>query len=191
MDGIGDAKNASIAGILEIGPASTAASSQTRCGHSHHGRCIDIGSSALLSTRGANITPKPTRAALYVRASTPNRAARNQAAFEQNPEVQEQPLRQMAEQGGWSVVKVYSDRMSGAAEDRPGLKALMQDGWSTHSSTAPRAAHRLVGHAWYSAGPAWWRCFHLPQEDVPGDRSDCGNRRRRVGTRRSIRLISG
>jgi DNA invertase Pin-like site-specific DNA recombinase len=47
--------------------------------------------------------------------------------FEQNPEVQEIPLRQMAEQRGWSVVCVYSDRMSGASESRPGLTALMQD----------------------------------------------------------------
>ena len=48
-------------------------------------------------------TSKPKRAALYVRVSTSNRAARNQALFEQNPEVQEQPLRQMAEQraGPW------------------------------------------------------------------------------------------
>jgi DNA invertase Pin-like site-specific DNA recombinase len=47
--------------------------------------------------------------------------------FEQNPEVQELPLRQMAEQRGWPVTKVYSDRMSGASESRPGLTALMQD----------------------------------------------------------------
>jgi DNA invertase Pin-like site-specific DNA recombinase len=72
-------------------------------------------------------TPKSKRAALYVRVSTNNRAARNQAVFEQNPEVQEQPLRQMAEQRGCSVVRVYSDRMSGAKEDRPGLNALLQD----------------------------------------------------------------
>jgi DNA invertase Pin-like site-specific DNA recombinase len=72
-------------------------------------------------------TPKPKRAALYVRVSTNNRATRNQAVFEQNPEVQEQPLRQMAEQRGWSVVNVYSDRMSGAKDSRPGLNALMQD----------------------------------------------------------------
>jgi DNA invertase Pin-like site-specific DNA recombinase len=72
-------------------------------------------------------TPKGKRAGLYIRVSTANRAARNQAVFEQNPEVQEQPLRQMAEQRGWSVVKVYSDRMSGAKEDRPGLKSLMVD----------------------------------------------------------------
>jgi DNA invertase Pin-like site-specific DNA recombinase len=74
-----------------------------------------------------NDTPKPKRAALYLRVSTNNRATRNQAVYEQNPEVQEQPLRQMAEQRGWSVVRVYSDRMSGAKEDRPGLKSLMAD----------------------------------------------------------------
>jgi len=42
------------------------------------------------------IAPKTKRAALYVRVSTTNRATRNQAVFEQNPEVQEGPLRQMA-----------------------------------------------------------------------------------------------
>ena len=73
------------------------------------------------------MTPPAKRVALYVRVSTTNRATRNQAVFEQNPEVQELPLRQMAEQRGWSVTKVYSDRMSGASESRPGLTALMQD----------------------------------------------------------------
>jgi DNA invertase Pin-like site-specific DNA recombinase len=43
------------------------------------------------------------------------------------PGVQEQPLRQIAEQRSWIVYKVYSDRMSGAKADRPGLKALIQD----------------------------------------------------------------
>jgi hypothetical protein len=73
------------------------------------------------------IAPRTKRAALYVRVSTTNRAARNQAVFEQNPEVQELPLRQMAEQRGWTVVRVYSDRMSGSKSDRPGLNALMRD----------------------------------------------------------------
>lgn len=73
-------------------------------------------------------TTTTKRAALYVRVSTTNRAAGNQAVFEQNPDVQEWPLRQLAEQRGWKVVQVYSDRMSGAKADRPGLKALMQDG---------------------------------------------------------------
>ena len=70
---------------------------------------------------------KTKRAALYVRVSTANRVARNQAVFEQNPEVQESPLRQMAEQRGWTVTKAYSDRMSGSKSDRPGLNALMRD----------------------------------------------------------------
>jgi DNA invertase Pin-like site-specific DNA recombinase len=73
------------------------------------------------------MTPQPKRAALYLRVSTTNRSSRNQAVYEQNPEVQEVPLRQLAEQRGWSVVRVYSDRMSGAKEDRPGLKSLMAD----------------------------------------------------------------
>jgi DNA invertase Pin-like site-specific DNA recombinase len=73
------------------------------------------------------IASKTKRAALYVRVSTTNRSTRNQAVFEQNPEVQELPLRQMAEQRGWTVTKVYSDRMSGSKSDRPGLNALMRD----------------------------------------------------------------
>jgi DNA invertase Pin-like site-specific DNA recombinase len=71
--------------------------------------------------------PKAKRAALYVRVSTNIRAPWNQAVFEQNPEVQELPLRQLVEQRSWSVVRVYSDRMSGASDHRPGLRALMQD----------------------------------------------------------------
>ena len=66
------------------------------------------------------------RAAIYVRVSTTNRA-RGGDGFEQNPEVQELPLQQMVAQSRWSVASVYSDRMSGAKEDRPGLKRLMQD----------------------------------------------------------------
>ena len=50
------------------------------------------------------MTPQPKRAALYIRVSTTNRFTRNQSVFEPKPEVQEIPLRQMAEQRGWSVV---------------------------------------------------------------------------------------
>jgi DNA invertase Pin-like site-specific DNA recombinase len=69
---------------------------------------------------------KTKRAAIYLRVSTANRT-RPGDGFEQNPEVQEIPLRQMLQQRGWDLTRVYSDRMSGAKEDRPGLKSLMQD----------------------------------------------------------------
>jgi DNA invertase Pin-like site-specific DNA recombinase len=68
------------------------------------------------------------RAAIYVRVSTAAKTRTgSDAAYEQNPDVQEVPLRQLAEQRGWTVSRVYSDRMSGAKESRPGLDALMQD----------------------------------------------------------------
>lgn len=66
------------------------------------------------------------RAAIYVRVSTTNRI-RGGDGFEQNPEVQEVPLRQLVQQRGWTLARVYSDRLSGAKEDRPGLNGLMQD----------------------------------------------------------------
>jgi DNA invertase Pin-like site-specific DNA recombinase len=49
------------------------------------------------------------------------------ASFDQNPEVQEQPLRELIEQHGWDLHRVYSDRASGTQESRPGLDALMRD----------------------------------------------------------------
>jgi DNA invertase Pin-like site-specific DNA recombinase len=69
---------------------------------------------------------KTKRAAIYIRVSTTNRT-RTGDGFEQNPEVQEIPLRQMVRQRGWDLARVYSDRMSAAKEDRPGLKSLIQD----------------------------------------------------------------
>jgi hypothetical protein len=66
------------------------------------------------------------RAAIYVRVSTTNRT-RGGDGFEQNPEVQEVPLRQLVQQRGWTLARVYSDPLSGAKKDRPGLGSLMND----------------------------------------------------------------
>jgi DNA invertase Pin-like site-specific DNA recombinase len=70
---------------------------------------------------------KKVTAAIYVRVSTATKVRGTDSAFLQNPEVQEMPLRQLADQRGWTVSRVYSDRASGAKENRPGLKALMAD----------------------------------------------------------------
>lgn len=68
------------------------------------------------------------RAALYIRVSTASKSRQGEsAAFDQNPAVQEQPLRDLVSQRGWTVAKVYADRASGAKERRPGLDALMAD----------------------------------------------------------------
>ncbi len=68
------------------------------------------------------------RAAVYVRVSSANKSRQGDAVvFDQNPDVQEQPLRDLVAQRGWAVHQVYSDRASGAADMRPGLDALMRD----------------------------------------------------------------
>jgi DNA invertase Pin-like site-specific DNA recombinase len=69
------------------------------------------------------------KAALYTRVSTAGKtkAATDTATFVQNPEVQEQPLRDLVTQRGWHLYRVYSDRASGAKERRPGLDALLAD----------------------------------------------------------------
>ena len=41
--------------------------------------------------------------------------------------MQERPLRDLIAQRGWSLYRVYSDRLSGAKEARLGLNALMTD----------------------------------------------------------------
>lgn len=68
------------------------------------------------------------RAAIYIRVSTASKYRQGDAAnFVQNLEVQEQPLRDLITQRGWILVKIYSDRASGAKERRAGLDALMAD----------------------------------------------------------------
>ncbi len=68
------------------------------------------------------------RATAYVRVSTTRKKRRGDAlAFDQNPEVQEQPLRDLIAQRGWQLDRIYSDRASGAKERRPGLDRLLTD----------------------------------------------------------------
>ena len=68
------------------------------------------------------------RTAIYIRVSTASKSRQGDtSAFDQNPAVQEQPLRVLIAQRGWEVAKIYQDRASGAKERRPGLDALMAD----------------------------------------------------------------
>lgn len=67
-------------------------------------------------------------AAVYVRVSTAKKSRQSdEAIFDQSPEVQEQPLKELIAQRGWQLGSVYSDRASGAKERRPGLDQLMAD----------------------------------------------------------------
>jgi DNA invertase Pin-like site-specific DNA recombinase len=68
------------------------------------------------------------KVAIYIRVSTASKTKHGtETSFDQNPEIQEQPLRELARQRGWTVHHVYADRASGAKERRPGLDALMAD----------------------------------------------------------------
>lgn len=68
------------------------------------------------------------RAGVYVRVSTATRTRHGDAlTFDQDPAVQEQPLRELVAQRGWTLHRVYSDRASGAKERHPGLDALLAD----------------------------------------------------------------
>ena len=68
------------------------------------------------------------KVAIYIRVSTASKTKHGaEASYDQNPEVQEKPLRELAAQRGWTVHQVYADRASGAKERRPGLDALMAD----------------------------------------------------------------
>jgi DNA invertase Pin-like site-specific DNA recombinase len=74
------------------------------------------------------VTNSRHRAALYVRVSTNSKTRHGDAtAFDQDPAVQEQPLRDLIARRGWTSYRIYSDRLSGAKERRPGLDALMAD----------------------------------------------------------------
>jgi DNA invertase Pin-like site-specific DNA recombinase len=71
---------------------------------------------------------RPLRACAYLRVSTASRSKQGEhSIFNQDPTVQEQPLRTLIEQREWTLHHVYSDRAGGATEGRPGLDALMAD----------------------------------------------------------------
>lgn len=68
------------------------------------------------------------RACLYIRVSTATKSRPREATtLDQDPVAEEQLLRELAAQHGWTVTKVYSDRTSGTKQRRPGLNALMAD----------------------------------------------------------------
>ena len=68
------------------------------------------------------------KAAIYCRVSTTNKSrCGDVVVHDQNPEVQEDLLRQVALRLGWELQDVYSDRATGSKEGRPGLERLMAD----------------------------------------------------------------
>ena len=68
------------------------------------------------------------RACAYLRVSTASKTKHGDAiVFDQDPAVQEQPLRDLIAQRGWALYRVYSDRASGDKERRRGLDELITD----------------------------------------------------------------
>ncbi len=69
-----------------------------------------------------------TRACAYLRVSTASKTKHGACCtFDQDPAVQEKPILDLITNRGWTPVRVYSDRTSGAKERRPGLDTLMAD----------------------------------------------------------------
>ncbi len=68
------------------------------------------------------------RVAIYLRVSTASKSRKGDGfTFDQDLGVQEAPLRQLISQRSWQLHDVYSDRISGAKERRPGLDHMMAD----------------------------------------------------------------
>jgi hypothetical protein len=104
------------------------------------------------------------RACLYLRVSGAAKSRHAEViAFEQDPAVQERPLRDLVTHRGWTLYRIYSDRLSGVKEARP-LNALMAD--------ARRGAFDVVV-VWRfdrfarSCQTAWARAGGIP---LPGNR---------------------
>jgi DNA invertase Pin-like site-specific DNA recombinase len=66
------------------------------------------------------------KATIYTRVSTATKSRySDDLPFDQAPEVQEEPLRRLAAQSGWTITQVYADRINGSNENRPGLTHMM------------------------------------------------------------------
>jgi DNA invertase Pin-like site-specific DNA recombinase len=106
--------------LLLLGPRSPPSPAHIQGGKGMTERS-PLSSSRTASTNG-------TRAALYLRVSTASQSRYgDRLAYDQRPELQEGPLRFLADQRGWKITEVYLDRVSGAKAQRPGLDRLMQD----------------------------------------------------------------
>src|SRR5215472_18662831 len=68
------------------------------------------------------------KAAIYCRVSTTSKSrCGDGVVYDQNPQVQEDILREAALRLGWEIQAIYCDRASGSKESRPGLDRLMAD----------------------------------------------------------------
>lgn len=66
------------------------------------------------------------RAAIYTPVSTAGRSRYgDRMAQDQNPAVEEAPLRDLIAARGWTLTGVYTDRESAVKDDRPALAELM------------------------------------------------------------------
>lgn len=104
--------------------------------------------------------------------------------FDQNPEVEEQPLRELIGQRGWLLHQVYSDRAGGAKERRPGLDALMVDALGGLFDVV--VVWRFDRSSAASSNWSWrWRSF------AAWESTSCRTRRRRTPQRRYIHRHRG
>lgn len=79
--------------------------------------------------------PDQKRAVSNTRVNTTEWVTRAEnIAFEQDPEVQEHPLRTLIPQCSSAVVGPYSDRVSSTSDMRPGLQALSPDRRQNHET---------------------------------------------------------
>lgn len=67
------------------------------------------------------------RVAIYTRVSTRSKGEYSgKIAYDQRPEVQDEPLRRLAAERGWTIARIYSDRISGTKQSRSGLQAMLE-----------------------------------------------------------------